>query len=361
MDQSKIDAARAKIAQGQATVNEGVAELLEATAPVVTPPAKPEPVDPPPVVVEPPKPDASVITVNSLAELTKAAAAAKVPTRIKLASGKHGILTLKNLKAAALTIELTGAVLQGVRVQASENIAIIGARSILDGAGSQVQVKDSAEVSFTDCETTDGTTYGFSALNSTGVAFIRCKAARVKDGFQANGCDGLVIKDAHVRETTADGGTFAACSNVHIDGFDVSDVNPSPGAHPDVIQFFTKGTTKPSENILIENVRYVRGATGGIAQGIFITDQVGTMRYSNVRIRNCWLEGAMYNGIALSNVDDFEIIGNTIQPYAGMDSRIQINGSANGRVEGNAAAVYQKDAKDISVVGNAPLVAIAPR
>lgn len=323
MDQSKIDAARAKLVKAQAEFNEGVADLLEATAPVVEPP-KEEPK--PPVVVPPVVTDPALakIAVNSLAELTKAAAAAKVPTQITLSSGKHGILTLKGLKTAALTIVLTGATLQGVRVQGCENIGIIGARSILDGSGSQVQVKDSALIAFTDCETTDGTTYGFSALNSQIISFVRCKAARVKDGFQANGCDRLYIKDAHVRAVTSDGMTFAACSNVHIDGFDVSDFNPSAGAHPDVIQFFTKGTSAPSKNITIENVRYVRGKGGGIAQGIFITDQTGSLPYENITIRNCRIEGGMYNGIKVANAKGVTITGCTVQPYEGMDSRIDL-------------------------------------
>lgn len=343
------DEAFALIASGVAKIDAGQAEILMGTTalqanmlPPVIPPADP---DPP---IKPPEP-VNTVTVKSLDELTKVAAAAKQPTQINLTSGKHGILTLKNLKATALTIVLAGATLQGIRVQASENISISKALSVLDGTGSQVQVTDSSGVTFTDCETTDGPKlYGFSALRSKKVAFIRCRAQRVKDGFQANGCDGLIIKDAYARRTAADGMTFAACSNVHVDGFDASEIGS--GGHPDVIQFFTKGTTAPSKNILIENVRYVRGVGATQAQGIFLTDQVGTLPYENVVIRNCSIIGGMYNGIMVSNGINVAVNDNEVIPYTDMDSRVQMNNIKGGSVTGNKFTKILQDGVNTGLV-----------
>lgn len=323
-----IESGNAKIDAGQAEILMGTTALKANMLPPVDPPVDPQP------PIEPPKP-VNVVTVSDLAELNKVAAAAKQPTQINLTSGKHGILVLKGLTATALTIVLGGATLQGIRVLNSQNVAISKALSVISAAGSMVQVADSSGVTFTDCETTDGTTYGFSALRSKNVAFIRCRAQRVKDGFQANGCDGLIFKDAYARRTTADGMTFAACSNVHIDGFDASEFNTTAGGHPDVIQFFTKGTTVSSKNILIENVRYVRGKGFGQAQGVFITDQVGTLPYENVTVRNCSFVGAMYNGIAISNAVNVAVNDNEVIPYTDMDSRIQMNDIRNGKVTGN--------------------------
>jgi hypothetical protein len=109
-----------------------------------------------------------------------------------------------------------------------------------------------------------------------------------------------------------DGMNFANVQRIVIDGNKFSDFFVGEGDHPDAIQFWTAGTKQASSNIIIRNNQIFQGRGAG-TQGIFLTDQVGTLPYQNVRIENNLLyvyDG--YNGIMVGHGRGVEIIGNSV-------------------------------------------------
>lgn len=366
MDQSKVDAARAKIALGQATMNEGVAELLEATAPVVEPPApepKPPVVEPPKEEPKPvdPKPPASgpVTSAKTLAALTTALKAAKAGEVIELAAGEYGAYSLKGLAAPGVTVRAAGAKVTGLVLTACEGIAFEDLATDLSSGG-RVLFDGCKNIGLIRLTSRNAKLYGVSIQRSLGVEVVGADIADVKDCVHVLNSRGVRVEGCKFRRFRSDSVNLCGAADVKIIGNDVADCLAVAPAHPDGIQFQTSAADFASENIEIRGNKMRRGS-GAIFQGIFIKDETGRLRYRNVVIADNDIEGGMYNGILVSSTDGFEVTGNRVQPYADMDSRIQINGSTNGRVEGNASAVYQKDAKDIAIAGNAALAAIAAR
>lgn len=356
MDQSKIDAARAKIAQGQATVNEGVAELLEATAPVVVPPKlEPKPVEPKPPVVEPPKPDASLVVVKSAGELTAMLKAAKGGERIKV-TGDLGALTLKGLNfKLPVSIEAAGAKAKSLMLTDVFGLEIAG----LDFGFSQVRT--SGRLRFSGLKVHDATVTGLHLISCAGVLVEGCDFARLKNGVVHADCTDITVQRNTFRGMTSDGVTGGGTSKLLIEGNDFADFAPSAGAHPDAIQIFMKNTNGPAEDIIIGGNKIRRGA-GGIPQGIFITGQNTGKRYKRVRIEGNVIEGAMHNGINVSSADGVEITGNTVQPYTGQNSRIHIEDCAGVTVSGNAYAQLTQGAGNsgVKISDKATLMAVAP-
>lgn len=340
MDQSKIDAAREKIALGQATMNEGVAELLAATAPVA----------------EPPLPDPTVITVKSAGELLAMLKAAKGGERIKV-TGDLGALTLKGLNFK-LPVEIDAA---GAKAKSLMLTDVYG----LDIAGLDMgfsQVRTSGRLWFTGLTVHDAAVTGLHLISCAGVLVEGSEFARLKNGVVHADCTDITVQRNVFREMTSDGVTGGGTSKLLVENNDFADFAPSLGAHPDGVQIFMKNTNGPAEDIIIRGNRIHRGK-GGIPQGIFITGQNTGKRYKRVRIEGNVIEGAMHNGINVTSADVVEVIDNTVQPYTGQNSRIHIEDCADVVVVGNAYAQLTQGAgnSEVAILDRPSLTAIDAR
>lgn len=100
---------------------------------------------------------------------------------------------------------------------------------------------------------------------------------------------------------------------VTIKGNHFTDFQPGAGAHPDAIQFFTAGSTKPSTDLTIVDNVIVRGA-GGASQGIFGSNEIKN-RYARIVIRGNAVIGGMWNGIVWDGCDGIDVSGNLVQGY----------------------------------------------
>jgi len=353
MDQSKIDAARAKITLGQTTLAEGVAELLAATAPAVEPPKE----EPKPVEPKPPA-SGSVTTVKTLAALTTALKAAKAGEVIELAAGDYGAYSLKGVVAPGVTVRATGAKVTGLVLTACESIRFENLAVDLSSKGRAL---------FDGCKNIDlirltshnATLYGVSIQRSEGVQVIGGDFADVKDGVHLLNSRRVVIRNSKFRRFRSDGVNMSGSSQVKVLENDFADCLAGPTPHPDGVQVQTTGADGPAEDIEIRGNKMRRG-DGTPYQGVFVTVQAGGQGHRNVVVADNDIEGGLFNGVMLSNVDGFEVTGNRVQPYEGQDSRIQVDNSTNGKIEGNSSAVYQRNGgPNVKVAGNAALVAIA--
>lgn len=357
MDQSKIDAARAKIALGQTTLNEGVAELLAATAPVVEPPKEePKPVEPKPPVSGP------LTTVKTLAALTTALKAAKAGEVIELAAGDYGAYSLKGLIAPGVTVRAAGAKVAGLVLTACEGITFEGLSADL-AAGGAVKLDGCKNIGLIRLTSRNAKLYGVSILRSQDIRVIEADIADVKDGVQGANSRGVLVERCKVRRFRADGINMCGVSDLRVIANDVADSAASPGAHPDGLQLHTASADGPAENIEVIGNAFRRGA-GQRFQGVFITDQSdGAKRYRNVVIRDNLIEGGMWNGVMVANADDVELTGNTVQPFTDMDSWIRIASCSGVRMDRNAYTKLVLEGANPGLVqrDKATLSAIAPR
>lgn len=154
-----------------------------------------------------------------------------------------------------------------------------------------------------------------NGLNVVGSQQVTVKASRFEQlgrGIQMSGSTGLRLIGNDFRAMRTDGMNFANVQQVLIDRNHFRDFFVGEGDHPDAIQFWTLGTTKASADVTISNNQVFQGQGAG-TQGIFLTDQVGTLPYTNIRIENnlLYVEDG-YNGIMVGNGRQIMISGNSV-------------------------------------------------
>ena len=153
---------------------------------------------------------------------------------------------------------------------------------------------------------------GLNFVDSRNVIVKASRFEQLGRGLSASGSTDIAFNNNVFRAMRTDGMNFANVQRITIDGNMFSDFFVGEGDHPDAIQFWTAGTKQASSNIIIRNNQIFQGRGAG-TQGIFLTDQVGTLPYQNVRIENNLLyvyDG--YNGIMVGHGRQIEIIGNSV-------------------------------------------------
>jgi len=133
--------------------------------------------------------------------------------------------------------------------------------------------------------------------------------------------DHVTIKDNLIHDIKVDGMELAGTTDTTITGNKATNFHPTPGDHPDFIQWWGTAITK-TNNLNIEGNHYERG-TGGIAQGIFGEDG------SNITIKGNSLLGVMYNGIGIARAQDVLIDANFVDGYPDMGTRIIVRGACD--------------------------------
>jgi hypothetical protein len=153
---------------------------------------------------------------------------------------------------------------------------------------------------------------GLNFVDSRNVTVKASRFEQLGRGLSASGSTDIAFNSNVFRAMRTDGMNFANVQRITIDGNKFSDFFVGEGDHPDAIQFWTAGTKQASSNIIIRNNQIFQGRGAG-TQGIFLTDQVGTLPYQDVRIENNLLyvyDG--YNGIMVGHGRGVEIIGNSV-------------------------------------------------
>ena len=138
-------------------------------------------------------------------------------------------------------------------------------------------------------------------------------------------------------------------------------IDKSDAQHSDCIQFWTSGETTAGSNITISGNTYNIGS-GNAVQGIFMTDQVGDLTYSNVTIENNDMVGTGWNGITLQHVSGALVENNTLQTVASTDqtSRLTLDGGVSGVVQNNRVGqLINQNGNTAAVSGTTNLSAIS--
>lgn len=268
--------------------------------------------------------------VSSRAGLVDAIARAASGDRIILAPGNYGSIDIRGKAWTSDVLLVSGSPANPARIETltvngvshlsikslhigrplnpgEANYAIFGNfRTVSSVTLDDVFVRGSMD----DNPVNDGN--GLNFVDSRNVTVKASRFEQLGRGLSASGSTDIAFNNNVFRAMRTDGMNFANVQRIIIDGNKFSDFFVGEGDHPDAIQFWTAGTKQASSNITIRNNQIFQGRGAG-TQGIFLTDQVGTLPYQNVRIENNLLyvyDG--YNGIMVGHGRGVEIIGNSV-------------------------------------------------
>jgi Right handed beta helix region/PKD domain/Concanavalin A-like lectin/glucanases superfamily len=165
-----------------------------------------------------------------------------------------------------------------------------------------------------------GTGFGLSVVGGANVVLSNNNIHDFNRGVVVSKTTGVTISGNDLHNMSSDGMDFAQVTNVTIDSNHIHDFTRSPlcTSHPDMIQFWTKGTSVPSSNIKIIN-NFLDIGAGDQTQSIFMrnemVDSYGagvSMFYKNVNISNNVIRNADSHGISVGETNGLTIDNNTL-------------------------------------------------
>ncbi len=156
----------------------------------------------------------------------------------------------------------------------------------------------------------------------------------------------LLVQGNEIRSIRSDGLNFVQVSNViihrnHIHNFERSLSSPD---HADMLQFWTKGTTRGSHNVQITQNRFDSGH-GSFTHSIFMRNELAEagqpILYRNVEILDNLIKNAHSHGITLGHAESVCIFGNRLMlnhastpaPHKKPQPIIRLHSSILGRTE----------------------------
>ncbi len=291
----------------------------------------------------------TTITVSSYAGLVKALSGATGGEKIVLAAGDYGKLMLTEGRSifSKMASEVTITSADPNHPASFSGMSLTGLKNItFDHVKFDYTAEPGAAVAnspfnLTKCsnitiinsefdgdKATGTGTYsdGFGtgrALSITGGSNVTLSNNSIHDfhrGVVVAKSTDIKITGNELKGMASDGLDFAQVSNVTIDKNHIHDFIRSPlsSAHPDMIQFWTNGTTSPSTNIKITNNILDVGA-GSETQSIFMRNEMvdsygagKAMFYQNVVISNNIIRNADGHGISVGETTNVLVDNNTL-------------------------------------------------
>jgi len=269
------------------------------------------------------------ITVSTSSELNAALKAASAGDTIYLESGVYSGVVARNILIdgnVTITSKDPGdpAVLTGLSVSGSSGMTFEHLElSPPEGGYFAYIVSGSSNITFSKLDVhgslndnPQGDSSGISIRNSSDIRVEDSEFYQLRRGVAVNGSDGVVVEGNKFHDLQTDGVMVSDTKNIKILDNSFSSFYPVSDDHPDAIQFLTQGTTTSSENVLISGNIITRG-DGASFQGIFMSDQVGTLAYKNVEITNNILVGVGYHGIGVFHAENVKVQSNELYSYEG--------------------------------------------
>ena len=299
----------------------------------------------------------ATIFVNSTAGLTSALKTAQGGDTIKLAPGTYSDLALKNLSFSSdVTITSADPSKQAVITNFSMTnvdsltfsnleMSAINATGVNKNSGWAFRVTDSDDIHFDKINfhgSLDGETIndmnGLQIRFGEDISVTNSTFQQLGRGLAISESQHIKVSGNEVQEVRTDGFNFAQVGHIQVTDNYLHDFAPAPGDHPDAIQFWTTGTTSASHDILVSGNVIVRGE-GENTQGIFITDQVGTLPYEQVTIANNLVVGTGYNAIRMVGGKNITVTGNELVTLEGGNKTSMLFQRVDGLLSTNNKAI----------------------
>jgi hypothetical protein len=209
-------------------------------------------------------------------------------------------------------------------------------------------------------EADDGfpTGFGLGIMDSAQVTVEDCTFRDFLRGLVVGRSSDIVLRGNDLHSLRSDGMNFAQVEHVVIEGNHIHDFRRSltSADHPDMIQFWTNGTTEPTRDITIrDNVLNSGNGTG--TQSIFMrNDQVDRglagyeLYYRNILIAGNVIINAHLAGISIGATDGLVISNNTLIRNAHSAAGIK---NAKMTVPGISTASVSRNVQIVRNVTNA--------
>ena len=278
----------------------------------------------------------TILQVSTAAQLQHALDTAQGGDVIKLAGGNYGALNLTDVSFASnVTITSAGAkqpaTFSGLDLQGVSNLTL--ANVVFDYkfaandpsyvspfkiyGGAHVTIRHST---FDGDSSADGYGYGtgLAVTNAQDVHVTGNKMFNFYTGLSVSDSSGTVISGNNVHDIRSDGMDFVHVTGVTIAHNHIHDFRTDPGSldHPDMIQFWTAGTTAPSTGIVIKG-NLLDSGSGPWTQSIFLGNEaaasLGTsMYYRDVTIANNVVVNGHFHGITVGQAIGVKIVNNSV-------------------------------------------------
>ncbi len=295
----------------------------------------------------------SIINVSSTTQLLQALKSVQSGDTIALAPGTYSSVAISNLKIIGdvnITSKDPGspAVITDLAIKASSglNFSNIEFAANWDVGGTPLEVISSKDIHFDNINVhgsldsnPSNDANAMLIRSSSDVSVSNSEFHELANGIAHLDSNGLTISGNTFHDMRMDGIRGGGSSNVTITKNFFTDFYREDGDHPDAIQFWNSNTTTSAHDITVSENVFARG-DGGPIQGIFITTQISSLPYLNVKITDNVMVGAMYNGIALKGAQGAVVSGNTVVGAADMNSRISIEAASGVTFTNNFAPQY---------------------
>ncbi len=269
------------------------------------------------------------VTVRNATELKNALAAARGGETILLAPGVYSDVVIQN-RAFTAPVQLTSldpnnpAKIASMNVINSSKVTFTGLHMGYELPAGTPDWAKMISVSKSSYITFDGISFygsldgnpgndadGLSILNSDQIKLLNSSFTELKHAAMFGSTTNIEVVNNKFFGTRFGGVHFADVQHVKVASNHFTDFSINPGDHPDAIQFWETGTTKPSRDILIVDNVILQGK-GSSAQGIVFGNNVTSFDYEDVRILNNLVYSSAYNGILIDGAQRVQIEGNTI-------------------------------------------------
>ncbi len=170
---------------------------------------------------------------------------------------------------------------------------------------------------------------GIGVLKSTNVSLVGNTFHDLHRGAVLDDVVNAKVNKNYVYDIRSDGFDFTEVKNIIIDSNNFGQFkSASTNAvdHPGIIQFWSNGAEKPSENIVISNNVSLQSSFDGFpVGGIFLRDEKGNLPYRNVLIENNVIYTRDADSITLGHVIGGVVRNNTVLSVPGSDYTASIN------------------------------------
>ena len=309
-----------------------------------------------------------VINVANNAQLVAALAVVKGGETILLASGDYGSISIK---AKTMTSDVTiksananhDAVFANIRIDKASGFVFNDVdvhRPLAAGEGDYTQavyVSASNHIGFVGVDFT-GSMDGKASNDGVGLRFEASNDVVVADSTFEQWNNALIFSNtdritAVGNSVTAvrEGFDFVGVHDVVIAQNKFTSFTQNPLDHADAIQFWNNGAGEDSARVVIRDNVMLFGASGGV-QGIFISTQDKTFRYSDFTIENNLYNGDARHGITVNSVDGGVIRNNTVTTAPGgyLEAGINISQDSNLLIDHNVAPLLLDNGNHVGAI-----------